>query len=59
MPFAIRVLLSLLALVLLYAGMVAAFHLLNLPSNLAVLEGIGLLLLLAAGGFVVLRNLLR
>ena len=59
MPFAIRVLLSLLAAVLLYAGMVAAFHLLNLPSNLAVLEGIGLLLAIAAGGFLVVRNLLR
>ncbi len=56
-PFAIRVLLSLLAVILLYAGMVAAFHLLNLPSNLAVLEGVGLLLLLAAGGIVVFRAL--
>ena len=59
MPFAIRVLLSLLAAGLLYAGMVAAFHLLNLPSNLAVLEGIGLLLLLAAGGVIAIRNILR
>ena len=57
MPFAIRVLLSLLAIVLLYAGMVAAFHLLNLPSNVAVLEGVGLLLILAVGGFVVFRTL--
>ena len=57
MPFAIRVLLSLLALSLLYAGMVAAFHLLNLPSNVAVLEGVCLLLTLAVGGVVVFRAL--
>ena len=56
-PFAIRVLLSLLAIVLLYAGMVAAFHLLNLPSNVAVLEGVCLLLILAVGGFVAFRTL--
>jgi hypothetical protein len=42
---------------LLYEGMVTAFHLLNLPSNLAVLAGMCLLLLLAAGGFVVFRRI--
>ncbi len=44
---------------LLYEGMVIAFHLLNLPSNLAVSGGMCLLLLLAAGGFVVFRNIWR
>jgi hypothetical protein len=42
---------------LLFEGMVTAFHLLNLPSNLAVVEGLCLLLLLAAGGFVAFRNI--
>lgn len=55
--FVIRVLLSLLAAVLLYAGMVAAFHLLNLPSDGSVLEGISLLLILAAGGMVMFRRI--
>ena len=43
----------------LYEGMVIAFHLLNLPSNLAVLAGMGLLLLLAAGGFIAFRSIWR
>lgn len=44
---------------LLYEGMVTAFHLLNLPSNGAVLGGVCLLLLLAAGGFVAFRAVWR
>ena len=44
---------------LLYEGMVTAFHLLNLPSNLAVFAGMGLLLLLAVGGFVAFRSIWR
>lgn len=44
---------------LLFEGMVTAFHLLNLPSNLAVVEGLCLLLFLAAGGFVAFRNIWR
>jgi len=42
-------------LLLMFEGMVTAFHLLNLPSNLAVLEGMGLLLLTAVAGIAVLR----
>ncbi len=51
--------LSVLVALLLYEGMVTAFHLLNLPSNLAVLCGLCLLLLLVVGGFVVYRNIWR
>jgi hypothetical protein len=49
--------LSVVLALLLYEGMVSAFHLLNLPSNLAVFAGMGLLLLLAAGGVIVVRNI--
>ena len=42
--------LSVLVMLLGYWGMVTAFHLLNLPSNRAVLEGVCLLLLVATGG---------
>ena len=52
MHVAIKSLLSCLVLMLLFEGMVTAFHLLNLPSNRAVLEGISLLLLLAIGGLI-------
>jgi len=48
-------LLSLLVVVLLYTGMITAFHLLNLPSTRSVLGGLALLLLLAAGGLVAFR----
>ncbi len=48
---------SLLVAMLLYEGMVTAFHLLNLPSNRAVLGGCCLLLLLAAGGVVLFRSI--
>ena len=48
---------SLLVALPLYWGMVTAFHLLNLPSNRAVLGGLCLLLCLAAGGVVVFRNI--
>ncbi len=47
--------LSCILLMLLFEGMVTAFHLLNLPSNLAVTGGICLLLLLAAAGWYALR----
>ncbi|HEY0795761.1 MAG TPA: hypothetical protein VGD64_08260 [Acidisarcina sp.] len=51
--------LSLLVAFLLYWGMVTAFHLLNLPSNWALLEGVCLLLFLAAGGFIAFRKIWR
>lgn len=51
----IKSLLSLALLVLLYTGMITAFHLLNLPSTRSVLGGLALLLLLAAGGLVAFR----
>jgi hypothetical protein len=54
-----KVLGSLLVALPLYGGMVIAFHLLNLPSNLAVVEGLCLLLLLAAGGFIAFRKIWR
>ncbi len=54
-----KVLFSLLAAMLLYWGMVRAFHLLNLPSNLSVVEGLALLLFLAAAAWLVFRNLWR
>lgn len=38
-----------------FEGMVTAFHLLNLPSNPAVLGGILLLLFTAVGGFAAFR----
>ena len=39
----------------LYWGMVTAFHLLNLPSDRAVLGGLCLLLVVAVGGFIAFR----
>ncbi len=50
---------SLLVLLLMFEGMVTAFHLLNLPSDRAVLEGVCLLLLTAAGGFAAFRLVWR
>ena len=50
---------SLLVMLPLYWGMVTAFHLLNLPSDRAVLGGLCLLLLTAAGGFIAFRNIWR
>jgi hypothetical protein len=50
---------SLLVALLLFECMVTAFHLLNLPSNRAVLEGSCLLLLSAAGGYLLYRKLWR
>jgi hypothetical protein len=50
---------SLLVALPLYWGMVTAFHLLNLPSDRAVLGGLCLLLLIAAGGFIAFRNIWR
>jgi hypothetical protein len=42
---------------LLYEGMVTAFHLLNLPSNFAVFAGLCLLLLVALAAFVAFRGI--
>lgn len=52
-------LLSIAIVLALYEGLIEAFHLLNLPSTPAVFGGMCLLLLLAAGGFVVFRNIWR
>jgi hypothetical protein len=52
-----KVLGSLLVTLPLYWGMVTAFHLLNLPSDLAVIGGVCLLLLIAAGGFIAFRKI--
>lgn len=57
--FFFRTLSSLVVLLLMFTGMVTAFHLLNLPRDLAVLEGVCLLLLLAAGGFIAFRLIWR
>ena len=54
-----KVLVSLIVTLPLYWGMVTAFHLLNLPSDRAVLEGVCLLLLIAAGGFFAFRGIWR
>jgi len=54
-----KTLLSLLLMLPFYFGMITAFHLLNLPSDMAVLEGVCLLLTLAAGGFVAFQRLWR
>lgn len=57
MYVAIKSLLSFLALMLLFEGMVTAFHLLNLPSNRAVVEGVCLLLLLVWIGVFAFRGI--
>jgi hypothetical protein len=49
-------LLSFLLVLLLFWGMVTAFHLLNLPSDRAVLGGLCLLFFLIAGGFIVFKK---
>jgi len=54
-----KVLVSLLVTLLLYWGMVTAFHLLNLPSDLAVLGGVCLLLIVAVGGYIAFRTIWR
>jgi len=54
-----KLLFSLLVMLLLFEVMVTAFHLLNLPSDRAVLGGVCLLLALAAGGFLVFRRIWR
>jgi hypothetical protein len=54
-----KVLVSLIVTLPLYWGMVTAFHLLNLPSDRAVLGGVCLLLLIAAGGFFAFRSIWR
>ena len=55
MLVAIKSLLSFLLLMLLFEGMVTAFHLLNLPSTLAVVEGLCLLPVLGIAGFFAFR----
>ena len=50
---------SLLVMLPLYWGMVTAFHLLNLPSDRAVIGGLCLLLLIAAGGLIAFRKIWR
>lgn len=52
-------LVSVMVAMLLFEGMVTAFHLLNLPSNLTVFAGVCLLLLLVAGGFIAFRLVWR
>ena len=52
MRFLLRAVLSVAVLMLMFEGMIIAFHLLNLPSNLAVAAGVCLLPTTAAGGFV-------
>lgn len=54
-----RLLLSLLLALLLFAVMVTAFHLLNLPSDRAVVGGVCLLVLMMVGGGVVFRRIWR
>jgi len=52
-------LLSVVVTMILFEGMVTAFHLLNLPSDLTVFAGVCLLLFLAAGGFLAFRAIWR
>jgi uncharacterized membrane protein len=52
---AIKSLLSCVLLMLLFEAMVYAFHLLNLPNNVAVAVGFTLLLMLAVAGFATFR----
>lgn len=59
MTLYVKVLFSLLLAMLLFEGMVTAFHLLNLPSDLAVLGGVCLLMLLSVGGWIAFRLLWR
>jgi hypothetical protein len=54
-----KVLGSLLVTLPLYWVMVTAFHLLNLPSDRAVLGGVCLLLATATAGFVAFRKIWR
>jgi hypothetical protein len=54
-----KVLVSLFVALLLYWGMVTAFHLLNLPSDRAVLGGVCLLLFIAVGGFIAFGKIWR
>ena len=59
MKLYVKVLTSLLVMMLLFEGMVTAFHLLNLPSNLAVLGGVCLLMALSLAGAVAFRTIWR
>jgi hypothetical protein len=59
MRFATKSLISLLAILPMFEGMVTAFHLLNLPSDLAVLEGVCLLTLTGVAGALVFRWIWR
>jgi len=53
--YLVKAVLSLMVVLLMFEGMVTSFHLLNLPSNLAVLEGTCLLPLTAVAGLIALR----
>ena len=57
MQVATKSLLSILLLMLLFEGMVTAFHMLNLPSNLTVVIGMLLLLVLACAGVLAFRSI--
>ena len=59
MKYLLRLLLTLALLLLLFEAMIAGFHMMNLPSDLAVAGGMGLLLLTAAGGFTLLFRIWR
>ena len=59
MQVAFKSSLSILLLMLLFEGMVTAFHLLNLPSDRAVFQGMAILTLLAVLIPVILRRLWR
>ena len=54
-----KVFTSLLVAMLLYWGMVTAFQLLNLASDLAVLGGVCLLLFLSVAGWIAFRKVWR
>jgi len=56
---ALKSLLSFIVSLVLFEGMVSAFRLLNLPSNRAVVEGIGLLLLMVVAGWIAFRGIWR
>jgi hypothetical protein len=51
----LRCTLSVILLLVLFEGMILAFHWMNLPSNLTVLAGTVLLLLLAVAGVAAFR----
>ncbi|WP_263366954.1 hypothetical protein [Edaphobacter bradus] len=52
-----KLVLTLLVALLLFEVMVTGFHQLNLPSDRAVMVGVGLLLSVAVGGFIALGRI--